>query len=150
VEGMYADPGLKMQRHPSEISADMLQQAAAAIGRMRWNERDVACFLGSYLSEPKPHIFFEPPKKPLTQARFEQALQGRGLELNLKTQMLCCGNTVFINGTAHPVKPRTYRELRTLADDGRLPPASPLAPETLALLYQCYLDGYIAPMAKRG
>lgn len=149
VEGMYADPSLKPQRHPSEIGADMLQQVNNAINRVQWDERDIAGFLGCYLSEPKPHIFFDPPKRPLARTRFEQALQSRGLELDLKTQMLCCENTVFINGTAHPVKPRIYRELRELADNRRLPPAAPLAPETLALLYQNYLDGYIAPMANR-
>jgi len=149
VEGMYADPSLKTQRHPSEISADMLQQVNNAINRVQWDERDIAGFLGCYLSEPKPHIFFDPPKRPLTRARFEHALQSRGLELDLKTQMQCCGNTVFINGTAHPVKPRAYRELREMADNRRLPPSGPLAPETLDLLYQSYLDGYIAPMANR-
>ena len=149
VEGMYADPGLKTQRHPSEISEAMLQQVSAAISRMQWNEHDIAGFLGCYLSEPKPHIFFEPPKKPLNRAHFEQALHSRGVELDLKAQMLCCENTVFINGAAHPLKPRAYRELRELADNRKLPPSASLAPETLALLYQSYLDGYIAPMASR-
>lgn len=146
VQGMYADPGLKIQHHPAEISADMLQQVGAAISRIKWNDRDVAGFLGCYLSEPKPHIFFEPPRKPLSRIRFEQAVQSRGVELDLKTQILCHGNTAFINGAAHPVKPRTYRELRELADSRCLQPAAPLASDTFDLLYQSYLDGYIAPM----
>jgi len=150
VEGMYADPKLKAPRHPSEIGPDMLQQAGAAINRLQWNERDIAGFLGSYLSEPKPHIFFEPPRKPLSRERFEHALRIRGAELDLKTQMLCCDNTVFINGAAHPVRPRAYRELRQLADNRCLPPAAAASPETIELLYQFYLDGYIiAPTATR-
>lgn len=150
VDGMYADPGLKAQRHPSEIGTDMLLQVCNAINRLQWNERDIAGFLGSYLSEPKPHIFFDPPKRPLTRERFEQAFLSRGLELDLKTQALCHENTVFINGAAHPVKPRAYRELRELADNRRLPPASSLAPETLVLLYQSYLDGYISISGRTG
>jgi len=149
VPGMYADPGLKAQQHPSEIGVDMLLQVNDAINRIKWNERDIAGFLGCYLSEPKPHIFFDAPSRPLKRERFEQALHKRGAELDLKTQMLCCGNTVFINGTAHPAKPRAYRELRELADHRKLPPATPLVPETLTLLYQSYLDGYIALMANR-
>jgi 50S ribosomal protein L16 3-hydroxylase len=149
IEGMYSDPGLKAPRYPSEIGADMLQQVVGAINRMQWSERDIAGFLGSYLSEPKPHIFFEPPRRPLARERFEEAVQRQGVELDLKTQMLCWGSTLFINGTAHPVKTRAYRELRVLADCRCLPPASSVSPEALEVLYQMYLDGYIAPTAKR-
>jgi 50S ribosomal protein L16 3-hydroxylase len=149
VKGMYADPNLKAQRHPSEIGPDMLQQVSDAIKLMQWRERDIASFLGSYLSEPKPHIFFDPPKKPLNQAHFEAAFRKNGVELNLKTQMLCCNNTVFINGAAHPVKPRAYRELRELADHRLLPPSAPASPETLEWLYQMYRDGYITAMVNR-
>ncbi|NNM69254.1 MAG: cupin domain-containing protein, partial [Gallionella sp.] len=56
VAGMYADPGLATQRHPSEISPAMLDQVAQAIKQIRWDREDIANFLGCYLSEPKPHI----------------------------------------------------------------------------------------------
>ncbi len=146
VDGMYADPDLQAQAHPSEIGADMLRQVSAAIGRIKWSESDVCGFLGSYLSEPKPHIFFEPPAKALTRERFAAALQQRGLALNLKTQMLCHGDTVFINGTSHTVKREAYRELRELADRRSLPPGTPASHGSLDLLYQWYTDGYLEPM----
>ncbi len=148
IEGMYADPDLKVQRHPSELGPDMLRQVNEAIGRMRWSERDVTQFLGSYLSEPKPHIFFSPPHRPLTFARFSERLRQHGADLDLKTQMLCCDNTVFINGTAHRVQPRSYRELRELADNRSLPPSAASA-ETMELLYQWYVGGYIVPGQSR-
>jgi 50S ribosomal protein L16 3-hydroxylase len=144
VEGMYADPDLKTQRHPSEISTDMLRQASEAINRVKWNEHDIADFIGCYLSEPKPHIFFDAPARPLPRAKFEQAVRSRGMELDLKTQMLCHSDTIFINGSAHPVKPRSFRELRELADHRSLPPCNPSA-QTMVLLYQWYADGYISP-----
>ncbi len=143
VDGMYADPDLKAPRHPSEIGADMLEQVSGALHRIKWSERDIAGFLGSYLSEPKPHIFFDPPARPLSRERFAQAARSAGLALDLKTQMLCHGATVFVNGNAHPVKARTYRELRELADRRRLPPDADLSPEALDLLYQWYADGYV-------
>lgn len=149
VEGMYADPDLKAQRHPSELGPDMLSQVGDAIGRIRWNETDVAAFLGSYLSEPKPHIFFTPPKRPLAPERFAERVRAAGAELDLKTQMLCWKNTVFINGTAHVVKPGAYRELRELADQRRLPPGAAISREAMELLYQSYLGGYIAPTRGR-
>ncbi len=149
IDGMYADPDLQAQKHPSELGPAMLRQVGEAIGRVRWSGKEIAGFLGSYLSEPKPHIFFTPPKRPLSPERFARELQASGAMLDLKTQMLCCDNTVFINGTAHPVKPRAYRELRELADRRMVPPAAPACAETAQLLYQCYLGGYIVLRAGR-
>ena len=143
MDGMYADPLLKPQRHPAEISADMLCQVQHVIEKIQWNKRDIADFLGSYLSEPKPHIFFDPPTKPLSQARFEQGIQTRGVSLSPKSQMLCHGNTVFINGAAHTVNKDVYKLLRTLADARQINATDNVPPQALELLYQSYLDGYI-------
>lgn len=143
VEGMYADPDLKTQSHPSEISNDMLQQVEEAIRKVQWGKREIAAFLGSYLSEPKPHIFFDPPAKPLSAARFEQHLQQRGVALDLKTQMLCHGQTVFINGEEHQVSKAAYLILRELADSRQLAASPKLNAEVIDLLYQWYTDGYI-------
>jgi 50S ribosomal protein L16 3-hydroxylase len=145
IAGTYADPDLKAQKHPAEISDDMLQQVGRAIRKIKWDGEDVANFLGCYLSEPKPHIFFDAPAKPMSQARFEQTLQKRGVTLDLKTQMLCRDSTVFVNGDAHPVGKGCYRALLALADDRDLPPAGKLTREAAELLYQWYLDGYVIP-----
>ena len=143
LNGMYADPGLKVQKHPSEISPDMLHQVEKIVQQVQWGKRDIADFLGCYLSEPKSHIFFEPPARPYSRMRFEQAAKTRGLALVLQSQMLCHNSTVFINGTAHTVGKDSYRTLRSLADERQIVPAPELTPETLALLYQWYTDGYI-------
>ncbi|BCK88231.1 hypothetical protein MIZ01_2032 [Sideroxyarcus emersonii] len=148
IEGTYADPDLKVQKHPSELGADMLQQVGRAIRKVKWDDEDVANFLGSYLSEPKSHIFFDAPARPLNEARFAQALLQRGVVLDLKTQMLCHSNTIFINGDAYPVGQGSYRILRDLADARRLPPSCKLTREAADLLYQWYLDGYLAPRTR--
>lgn len=145
IEGTYADPGLKTQKHPSEISTDMLQQVSQAIRKVRWDDEDIANFLGCYLSEPKPHVYFDAPARPLSETRFAQAVQSRGMTLDLKTQMLCKDGTVFVNGDAHPVGPSAYRALRELADARGLPAAAKLPREANDLVYQWYLDGYLAP-----
>ncbi len=145
VGGMYADPDLKLQLHPSEIGAEMLRQVIQATRQVRWKKRDIADFLGCYLSEPKPHIVFNPPVTPSTRKRFARIMQTRGIELDLKSLMLCHGDTVFINGNAHTVKAGAYRILRSLADSRRLAPAD-LAEPVLSLLYQWYIDGYISPV----
>lgn len=149
IDGTYADPGLALQKHPSEIGDDMLQQVVKAIRKVRWDNEDVANFLGCYLSEPKPHIFFDAPVRPLSAEKFAQAVQQQGVMLNLKTQMLCRDATVFVNGEAFPVGPTTYRCLRELADSRELPAATKLPREAAALLYEWYLDGYLSPVNAR-
>ena len=143
IDGVYADPDLKIQTHPSEIGADMLKQVAQAIRKIQWDDEDIANFLGSYLSDPKPHIFFDAPVKPLSAMRFEQALQTHHISLALKTQMLCHDRTVFINGDSREVGKGSYRVLRDLADTRQLPAAGKLTDEAVKLLYEFYLDGYI-------
>lgn len=143
LDGMYADPGLKVQRHPSEIGSDMLRQVEQIIRRVQWTKHDIANFLGSYLSDPKPHIFFDPPTKPLSRARFKQITLTRSIVMALKTQMLCHNGTVFINGTAHTVSKLAYRELRMFADMRKLDSTTDLSREAFELLYSWYTDGYI-------
>ena len=149
VDGMYADPDLKLQKHPSEIGPDMLQQVASAIKQVRWDEEDVANFLGCYLSEPKPHIFFDTPAKALSEARFKQAVQTGGLTLDMKTQMQCHGTTVFINGESHQVSQASYRALRELADTRTLDAGQKISDTVSALLYEWYLDGYLTPATSK-
>ena len=149
LDGMYADPNLKVQRHPSEIGTNMLRQVEQIIRRIQWTKHDIANFIGSYLSDPKPHIFFDPPTKPLSRARFEQAILTCGVAMALKTQMLCHNGVVFINGTAHTVGKYAYRELRSLADARQLDSTAGLSGEALELLYLWYADGYIVPIASK-
>jgi 50S ribosomal protein L16 3-hydroxylase len=151
VEGNYADPDLRTQAHPSEISASMLQQVSKAIRSVQWDDEDVANFLGSYLSEPKPHIFFEAPHKALSEIKFLQAMQIRGVALNLKAQILCHDKSVFVNGDSYQVGKKSYQVLRELADSRSLLPEMKLTQEAEHLLYEFYLSGYIelAPIKRR-
>ncbi len=143
VEGNYADPDLQTQLHPSEISAAMLQKVSKAIRSVQWDDEDIANFLGSYLSEPKPHVYFETKHKPLQITKFLQAIQERGVVLHLKTQMLCHDKTVFMNGDSYQVGKKSYAILRELADSRVLLPAVKLSSEVEQLLYEFYLDGYL-------
>ena len=149
IKGTYADPDLKLQKHPSEIGPAMLKQVGAAIRKIRWDDEDIANFLGSYLSEPKPHIFFDGPARPLSAARFADAVTKHGVGLDLKTLMLCQDRTLFVNGEAYKVRKSDYRVLRELADARRLPAETALSPDAMELLYEWYLDGYLAPATRR-
>jgi 50S ribosomal protein L16 3-hydroxylase len=146
VDGMYADPDLKTQKHPSEISTAMLRQTEQAIKQVRWDKEDIANFLGCYWSEPKPHIFFNAPVRPLSIAKFGLAIQKHGVILDLKRQMLSHAGWIFINGEAHQVNERDYPLLRTLADEREFPALADCPAGLVDLLYQWYLEGYISPI----
>lgn len=149
IVGTYADPDLKLQKHPSEIGQKMLRQVARQIRKVHWDDEDVANFLGCYLSEPKPHIYFAAPVRPLSPSRFELAVKKHGVTLDLKTLMQCHGHTVYLNGESYPLKKSAYRILRELADARELPPGRTLPEETAALLHEWYLAGYLAPQTGR-
>jgi 50S ribosomal protein L16 3-hydroxylase len=145
LDGMYSDPDLMVQDHPSEISVDMVHQVSEVIKQIQWDSHDVANFLGGYLSDPKPHVFFDPPKRPLNQERFMGLIGRRGLMADQKTQMLCHQGVLFVNGIAHAVSAEAYQQLRTFADARQLGCVAGLSKETLNLLYEWYVDGYIMP-----
>jgi 50S ribosomal protein L16 3-hydroxylase len=146
VDGMYADPDLKTQQHPSEISAAMLKQTEQAIKQVRWDKEDIANFLGCYLSEPKPHIFFDAPETELSLKKFSKTVQNNGIALNLKTQMLSHDHRIFMNGESNNVSEADYDVLRALADNRNLPALATPSAELMNLLYQWYLDGYLTPI----
>ena len=145
VDGMYTDPDLKAQKHPSDIGATMIRQVEQALAQVHWDKEDIANFLGCYLSEPKPHIYFDAPKRPLSPTGFRQALHKRGIVLALKSQMQCHAGSIFMNGEIYRPDKRDYPKLRALADERELPTLTDSTDELRELLYQWYLDGYISP-----
>ncbi len=144
VEGMYADPELKTQVHPSEISKDMLNQVASTINQVRWDKEDIANFLGCYLSEPKPHIFFDAPEEVLSLKKFKKSLQEKQLVLDLKSQMLCHEHTIYMNGEATDSALPDYNLLRELADNRQLNSLKSPSDELVALFYEWYQEGYLS------
>ncbi|MEQ1674973.1 MAG: cupin domain-containing protein [Candidatus Nitrotoga sp.] len=145
LAGMLTDPDLQPQIHPSEISIAMLEKIESIIRQIQWGKGDITHFVGCYLSEPKPDIFFDPPIRPLSRQRFIQRVQKRGLGLDLKSKMLCHDYTVFINGIARPVNHASYAMLRQLADERVINHGIGCPAEAMELLYQSYLDGYLQP-----
>ncbi len=143
IDGTYADPDLKLQTHPSEISNAMLRQVAGAIAKVRWDREDVANFLGCYLSEPKPHIYFDAPESPLDRRQFAQHLKRYGITLALKSLMLSHAGTIYLNGESFVPPAAEYPTLQQLADTRQLPPATEISPALLDWLYENYLDGYL-------
>jgi 50S ribosomal protein L16 3-hydroxylase len=145
VPGRYADPGLAPSAHAGEIGAPMRRRFERLLAGVRWSRADVARFLGSWLSEPKPLVVFETPGAPLSRARFAALAGKRGLRLDLRTQLLYDETHLFINGTPVPYPPAGASALRSLADFRALAPsaAARLPHEAASILYIWYRDGYL-------
>jgi 50S ribosomal protein L16 3-hydroxylase len=116
--GLYQDPRLKPARHPARIGGDLLRQAQEQLARIRWSRADVVRFLGGWLTEPKPHVFFSAPKARVSRAVFLSRARREGLVLAPKSRMLYAGGSVFINGESERPKATALRALQALADAG--------------------------------
>jgi 50S ribosomal protein L16 3-hydroxylase len=143
LPGRYADPELVLQRHPAEISPAMLAQIEAMVSRIRWDKNDIAEFAGEYLSEPKPHVFFTAPDRPMGRKAFGKALASRGAALEARTRMLFAGKRFFINGETLLASGQEGRVLKTLADQRRLPPQTDLPADLCDLLHDWYKAGWL-------
>ena len=143
AQGMYADADLALQAHPAEISDSMINKVTSAINQLTWSKDDIAQFLGSYLTEPKPHIFFDPPARPLSLAKFHQAVEKKGLHLSLKSQLLFAGERLFMNGEEVCATGAALKFLIRLADERALSGSGASPPAVGDLLYDWYQAGYV-------
>jgi 50S ribosomal protein L16 3-hydroxylase len=149
--GMYADPDLKRPKHVAEIPGPMLDWAEKTIrASVHWDKSEIADFLGRYLSEPKAHVYFDPPERPKSLAAFAKAIQKAGVALDSRSQMLFRGNTFFINGERLEASPALSSMLRGLADKRYLMPGECMheqSEEMIVLLHVWYRAGYLFPAA---
>ncbi|MDP2247522.1 MAG: cupin domain-containing protein, partial [Nitrosomonadales bacterium] len=147
LEGMYTDMNLGLQKHPAEISDEMVRRVNTTLKKIRWDKDMVGEFLGRYLSEPKPHIIFNTPSN-LRLDNFRKTLMTRGLNLDLKTQALFYEEMFFINGECVDMHVSWLACLKHLADRRKLSPdmfENNLLEDAslLELFYNWYLAGYV-------
>lgn len=147
LDGMYTDTSLALQKHPAEISEDMVKRVNSMLKKIRWNKSMVADFLGAYLSEPKPHIVFDAANN-MSVKTFVSKLRNNGVRLDLKTQALFYESRFFINGELVEMQVNWVPCLKYLADNKHLPTAI-VKPELLddhgfvMCLYNWHQAGYL-------
>lgn len=146
LEGLYADPDLKLQANSALISDAMIDQVSEMLSRITWTRDDVADFLGFSLTEPKPHVFFDAPDNPLSAKKFARALQQKGYRLDARTLLLFTHRGFFLNGEPVCEPPGTHDMLSRLAHARSLPAESDISPELQDLLYEWYVDGFGYPL----
>lgn len=143
----YSDPNLSVQAHPAEIGEGMVKQVSSMLNGLKWDEVDVADFLGQYLSEPKSHVVFDTPEN-ITINAFEKRMRLDGIKLGFKAQLLKAHHRYYLNGEAISVDDCSERLILKLADDRALSPSDLHAAEKLsdvfiAQMHAWYLSGCI-------
>ncbi|MEM5367583.1 cupin domain-containing protein [Paraburkholderia azotifigens] len=95
---LYRDPQQPAVAKPAELPAALVDRVGAILAKIDWSEKDVSAFLGTYLSEPKPSVVFDPPERPLDETRFMKRASKEGVRLDRKTVLLYDNRSYYLNG----------------------------------------------------
>ncbi|MBI1891800.1 MAG: cupin domain-containing protein [Burkholderiales bacterium] len=146
LPGRYADPDLAYSTHPAEISKAMLDRVQKQLQKIAFTREDITIFLGEYLSEPKPNIFFDAPSPALSFSRFTIKAKKLGIALDAKTRMLHRGKRIFINGESFDVDRKDRQALVDLANDRQLfsKQIVTASQDVLEAFYEWYRAGWLA------
>lgn len=140
LTGIYEDADLTLQENPAEISNKMIEKVSDVLQRITWDDKTTTQFIGSYLTEPKPHVVFTPNKK-ISLEKFTKQLQDNCIALDLKSQMLFSEHDFFINGEQIPVEEGDAELLKKLAQH-RVLLEKTISSSLLQHLYIWYQAGY--------
>jgi 50S ribosomal protein L16 3-hydroxylase len=143
IDGLYADPDLATTKHSASISPFMLKKISAILNNIQFNKKDVELFLGKFLTEPKPHIFFSLPQRPLNKEKFILQAKSQGVRLALQSQLLFTNKMLFMNGEVYSFTPVINDPIIILANEYQLSPFKKISEKNADLLYDWYLAGFI-------
>ncbi|MCP5267319.1 MAG: cupin domain-containing protein [Burkholderiaceae bacterium] len=152
----YTDVGSRPTSNPGRIPPGMMTALRQWIDGWRPERTATEQFIGSFLTEPKADVWFEPPRRPLTRARFIERARHNGLILDRRTRAAYTGERFFINGEAYRANhPGFVTWLRALVDRRHLPPEvvgrfidsiSDAGTEFDTIVYAAYRFGWIHPV----
>ncbi|WP_250472607.1 cupin domain-containing protein [Caballeronia sp. GAFFF1] len=120
ADARYRDPAQPPVATPGELPALLVERVGAILAKLTWSEKDVAEFLGSYLSEPKANVVFDPPSRALNEQKFVERAKKTGIRLDRKTNLLYNTHSYFVNGEAAALSAKAKKWLPELADTRRL------------------------------
>jgi 50S ribosomal protein L16 3-hydroxylase len=143
LDGIYEDAGAAATDEPARIPSRLVASSRRTLTRLRWSAKDVAEFLGSYLTEPKPHVTFTRPRSALAVGAFERRARKHGIELAPATRMLYRHRSLFINGEVVACARPALPVFRKLANERALTPPFVMPAEARKPLYDWYAAGYI-------
>jgi len=145
LDGRYADPDLKQSGEPARIAVAMQRRVAAILRRIKWDRAATARFLGTFLSDPKPDVYFDPPASRLPRTAFFKAIAHRGVVLDRRTQWLYDDAAIYLNGEAKGWPTGARAGLIDLANTRRLSArqVALLPAAALQFLHNGYSHGFL-------
>jgi len=146
LTGRYGDPGARATRRPGRLPAAMIEETWQRLSRLRPRRSDAVEVLLAQLTEPKPQVIFDRPRRPPNFAAFSlAAAQGRlHLRADPRSRCLYAGRRFAINGevcatTAFDPRLAGLADTRQLdADSLRTAPAA-----LLQLLHEWLVAGWL-------
>lgn len=147
--GHYRDAGEAPARHPAEIPPRLVEHAQRALEEIRWTPALVRDFTGRFLSDPKPQVFFTPPRRPLSRAQFRKKAAREGLALDPRSRLLFSGTIFFLNGEGIAAPARARAWLERLADERALPGPIDAGAEFWDAVHAWYLQGFVREGGER-
>lgn len=148
AEGRYTDA----KRSPSTDTAFIddalmrtMQRALSEAIKPALDTDTLARFVGCYLTQPKPHVEFAPPDRPLAAAAFAQALRRQGAHLDLRSRLLFDRVHFYLNGAMLDVPQADVLAWREFANGRQLSHniAKALTAASAATLHEQYQLGYL-------
>lgn len=141
----FGDAGRRPVSRPAQVPEDLRAQLARWAHGWRPGPAMLDDFIGRFLTEPKPQVWFE--RAPATSAaRFAARAARVGLRLDRRTRIAYRRTQVFVNGERFEAAGATAW-LRALADRRRLDPASAARavaePRCAALLLEWHEAGWL-------
>ena len=99
---LISDPEQPATNTPAILQASLVNKLEKQLGKLSIKGKNVSDLastsLGEVLSEPKPHIIFNPPDNPLDLEDFINQCKVLGLKTSSKTRLILDTNTVYCNG----------------------------------------------------
>lgn len=149
----FGDAGSARALHPGAVPDALRAFTRDAVRGFEPSDREIDDFLGRFLTEPKPTVFFDPPTRPLGAAAFARAASAGGLRLDRRSRMAADGARAYLNGERVDIPAGPIRRLiARLADERALDAQRaaaalrhPLAPD---LLHEWYRAGWLHPLAR--
>ncbi|MDR8729814.1 cupin domain-containing protein [Burkholderia pseudomultivorans] len=145
-DDLYRDPKQPAVDTPAQLPPAMVERVAEIVDAIRWRKRDIAEFLGCYLSEPKPNVVFDPPARPLSEAAFVAQASRRGVCLDRRAALLYNARSYFISGEEGPLE-QADEWLPELANQRQMEAKRFVTlsrvPSMTALLHEWYRAGWI-------